>query len=233
MPISPSSAPAFGHEAVVRRFLAAGAASRSSAGDSFAGSFAQPARDQPRHPPDGVVVEDQVADDRRGRQSLRFGLPQDRQPGPADQQHDHHRRHVHDLQRIVGRLVDALGVAPPEVDRDERGDAGGVEIDRSRRGVPRMAEVGRGLRHQADDVLPGRDAGDRAGQDVVEHQRGDRQLRQRPAHRLLDDAIDAAAREHRARLDVDGADGVREQHHAEHEPRARRVPTACSAMPPT
>ena len=65
---------------------------------------------------------------------------------------------------------------------------------------------------------PGRHAADRPGQHVVEQQRRDRQLRQRAAHRLLDDAVDAAAHEHRRALDVERPDGVGEEHHAEDEP---------------
>ena len=67
---------------------------------------------------------------------------------------------------------------------------------------------------QADDVLPGRDAADRAGQDVVEQERRDRELGQAAPHRLLDDPVDAAADEHGAALDVDAPHGVAEEHHA-------------------
>src|SRR4029079_14450149 len=69
------------------------------------------------------------------------------------------------------------------------------------------------LVEQADDVLAGRDSADGAGQHVVEHERGNGELRERPAHRLLDHAVDAAAHEHRARFDVDAAYRIREEHH--------------------
>ena len=72
---------------------------------------------------------------------------------------------------------------------------------------------------QARDVLPGRHSADRSRQHVVEQQRGYRQLRHRAAHRLLDDPVHAATDEHRGALDVDRSDRVREQHHAEDEPR--------------
>ena len=65
-------------------------------------------------------------------------------------------------------------------------------------------------------------AADRAGQDVVEHQRGDGELGQKPAHRLLDHAVDAAADEQRAAFDVDRADGVAEEHHGQDEPGGGR-----------
>src|SRR5712692_3318525 len=84
-----------------------------------------------------------------------------------------------------------------------------------------MAKIGRGLPGQSDDVLPRRHAGDWSGQNVIEHQSRYGELCQRPAHRLLDDAVDAASREHRARLDVHGSDGVGEEHHTENEPRRR------------
>src|SRR5262249_27155437 len=71
---------------------------------------------------------------------------------------------------------------------------------------------------QADDVLPGGDAGDGAGEDVVEHERRDGQLGREAAHGLADDAVDAAADEHGAALDVDPADGVAEAHDRQDEP---------------
>src|SRR5262249_53255839 len=48
------------------------------------------------------------------------------------------------------------------------------------------------------------------------------QLRGEAAHGLADDAVDAAADEQGAALDVDPADGVAEQHHRQDEPRRRR-----------
>ena len=43
-------------------------------------------------------------------------------PHQTNQDDDHHGRDLHDPQRIVARLVQALRVAPPEVDRDEDRD---------------------------------------------------------------------------------------------------------------
>ena len=68
-------------------------------------------------------------------------------------------------------------------------------------------------------ILPGGDGADRPGEDVIEHQRADGEFCQPPADGLLDDAVDAAAGEHRAAFDIDGADGVTEEHDAEDEPR--------------
>ncbi len=57
------------------------------------------------------------------------------------------------------------------------------------------------------------------GQDVVEHQGGDAEFRQRSSQGLLDCAVDSAAHEHAAALHVHRADGVGEQHDAQDEPR--------------
>src|SRR3989475_4928502 len=78
--------------------------------------------------------------------------------------------------------------------------------------------TGRWIRSSSSFVSPTmywparRDAADRAGQHVVEHEGRHRELGERPPHRLLDDAVDAATHEHGAGLDVDAAHGIREQH---------------------
>ncbi len=74
------------------------------------------------------------------------------------------------------------------------------------------------LIEQPDDILPGGDAGDGPGEDVVKHEGRDAELGKGAAERLLDDAIDTAAGEHGAALDVDRTDGEREEHDAENEP---------------
>ena len=65
---------------------------------------------------------------------------------------------------------------------------------------------------------PGRHAGDRAGEDVIEHQRRDAELGEAAAQGLLDHAVNAAAGEHGAALHVDRAHREAEQHDAEDEP---------------
>ena len=77
---------------------------------------------------------------------------------------------------------------------------------------------GDGVVDQAGDVLAGGNAGDWAGQNVIEHQGGDAELGESAAERFFDDAIDAAAHEHGAAFDVDGADGEGEEHDAENKP---------------
>ncbi len=64
-------------------------------------------------------------------------------------------------------------------------------------------------------------AADRAGQDVVEHERGNGELGKRSAHRLVHNFVDTSSHEHAAALNVDSFYGVREQHDAEDEPRGR------------
>ena len=79
-------------------------------------------------------------------------------------------------------------------------------------------EIDRQLAHQAGEILPRRDAADRAGEDVVEHQRGNAEFGERAAERLFDRAINAPADKHAAAFDVHRANGVREQHDRQNEP---------------
>ena len=51
-----------------------------------------------------------------------FGSDRDRDQAPDDHDDPHDRRRPHDLQCLVARLVDALDVDPPEVDRHRDGD---------------------------------------------------------------------------------------------------------------
>ena len=84
-----------------------------------------------------------------------------------------------------------------------------------------MSEIGNGLGNKADDILPGRNSRDRPGQNVVEHQGGDRKFGEGTAHRLFDDAINSPTRKHAARFDIDGPHGIREEHDPEDEPGGR------------
>ncbi len=71
---------------------------------------------------------------------------------------------------------------------------------------------------EAGNVLARGNTGHRAGEDVVKHQRGNAEFGESAAEGFFDDAIDAAADEHRAAFDVHGADCEGEQHDAEDEP---------------
>ncbi len=79
----------------------------------------------------------------------------------------------------------------------------------------------RRLVEQARQIEAGADATDRAGQDVIEHQRRDGELGKCSAHRLVHDTVNAAAHEHGRAFHVDAADGVAEQHDAQDEPGRR------------
>ena len=74
---------------------------------------------------------------------------------------------------------------------------------------------------QAGEIETRADAADRARQNVVEHQRRNGKLGQSAPHGLMHHAVDAAAHEHAAALDVNRADRVREQHDAQNEPGRR------------
>jgi hypothetical protein len=65
---------------------------------------------------------------------------------------------------------------------------------------------------------PGGNAGDRTGQDVIEHQGGNAEFGEGAAESFFHDAIDAAPHEHGATLHIDGADSEGEQHDAQNKP---------------
>src|SRR5207249_8610173 len=67
--------------------------------------------------------------------------------------------------------------------------------------ISRM-EIGEDLIHQTNQIQARRHAADRPGEDVIEHQSRDRELRQHRAHGLFHDAVHAAARseEHTSEL---------------------------------
>ena len=184
----------------------------------LAGPLPERAGRELRQPAHGVRVQRKVARNGGGRKARVVGASEDRPTAPGDQDDDHDRRHVHDPERVVGGLVQAPRVAPPEVDRDEHRDARGPKVGGLLRGVARVAKVGHGLGEEPDDVLPRRDSRDRPGQDVIEHQRRHGEFCQAAAQGFLDDAVDAAAGEHRARFDVDRPHRVGKEHHRQDEP---------------
>ena len=73
---------------------------------------------------------------------------------------------------------------------------------------------------QSNQIKARRNAADRPGEDVIEHQRGNRELGQGFAHGFLDHAVNAAAHEHAAALDIKRAHSVGQQHDGEDEPRS-------------
>ena len=170
---------------------------------------------------EGVVAEVEVGGGGEGREG---GAAMDDGEGtPGEQEDDHDGRDFHDVEGFFAGLFDALDVLPPEVDGDGDGDDGGGEIGAEVRcevggGVVVVGDGGGDVVEHADDVLAGGDTGDGTGEDVVEHEGGDAEFGEGSAEGLLDDAIDAAAGEHGAAFDVDGADGEGEGDDAEDEP---------------
>ena len=120
--------------------------------------------------------------------------------------------------RVVGRLMNAFDVAPPEINDGYRSDDRREQVLQIVGRVPQVAEVCERLRHESHDVLACGNAGNRPREDEVEYQRRHAQLCHRAAHRFFDHAIDAAAREHRRRFYVERRDGGAQQHHAQYEP---------------
>src|SRR5208283_2194494 len=165
-------------------------------------------------PAHGIGTQLDVARRRDGRQG---GVAdQNGVDAPGDQDHDHDGGDLHDAHGLLAGFVDALNVVPPEIGRAHDGEARGAD---TRRNVQAEMDVIGSFVDEADDVLARGDATDGARQDVIEHQGGDAEFGQRAAHGFLDHAVDAAAHEHAAAFDVDGAHGIGKQHDAEDEPR--------------
>src|SRR5882762_6842084 len=159
-----------------------------------------------RKPAERAGTEVQIAWIRKGRKRR---MPQQRRVNaPADQQHHHHGDQLHDVQGFFAGFGYTLCVFPPEINGDDNGEGSGDASDRGFR--KRSAQVGmlREIAEQAAKVLSGRYAADRPGQDIVEHQRGNAELRQRPAQRLLDRAVHPAAHEHAAAFYIHRAYGI-------------------------
>ena len=122
---------------------------------------------------------------------------------------------MHDAERLAARLVNALDIVPPEVQRHDEPKSGGEEIRRHARGE--VHRFGRFI-DQAAQVLAGADAADGAGEDVVEDQSGNRKAGHERTHGVAHHDIDAAAHEHAAAFHVHRAHGEAEQHDAQDEP---------------
>src|ERR1019366_9553452 len=151
---------------------------------------------------------------KRRKLSSRF---QNRNEAPDDE-HDHHDGgDFHDLQRPVAGLTDALYILPPEIGSHNDGED---RTERVLRDVNVTTDVVEGIDEETSEILPGGHGTDRPCQHVIKQQRGNGEFGQRPAQRLFDHAVHAAAHEHRAGLDIQSAHGVAEDHHREHEPRS-------------
>ncbi len=135
---------------------------------------------------------------------------------PQDQNDHHDGGDHHDLDRFGRGLVHALSVLPPEIngdqDAEDRGKGVVVEI------MKRVVEIDCGVLNEAGEVLSGDHGAERAGQDVIEEKRGDRELGEGSAHGPPHHAVNSAADEHAGGFDVERANAVREQHDREDEP---------------
>ena len=134
---------------------------------------------------------------------------------PHDQDDHHHRGDLHDFQGLIAGFMHALYIFPPEKKRDQYGEKRGRRILRKH---DARVKVGEELVEEPGQVLPRGYAADRAGQNVVEHQRRNGEFRERSSQRFLDHAVDAPAHEHAAAFHVHRAHAVGEQHHAKNEP---------------
>ena len=156
---------------------------------------------------------------RRIRRQMPASHPK-RIAAPPDQQHYHHRRELHDAQRLVARFRNPLDILPPEIQRHQN------RKERRRRICIQLVidmRVRQQFVQHPRKILPRRNAANRPRQHVVKHQRRDRDLRHRPAQRFFHHAVNAAAHKHAAALDIHGAHRVRKHHDRQNEPR-RRLP---------
>ena len=152
-----------------------------------------------------------------------------------DQEDDHHDGgDLHDLHGFAAGLFDALDVLPPVENGDDGGKDGrrvvhvelkGIVVRIHQRRRQPMAVIGNRhqLIHQPGNILSRGDAGDGAGEDVVEHQSGDAELGEGSSQRFFDHAVNAAAGEHGTAFNVHRAHREAEQHDAEDEPRGGRT----------
>ena len=170
-------------------------------------------------PPERLVSEKQVGRSRSRRQ-VDVASNQHGERAPDQQRDNHDSCNLHDAERLATRFVDALDVAPPKVDGHQHTKADGEQI---RVQVVRLAKFFEQLIDQMAEIQTCRNHTDGAGENVVEHQRGHRQPRHERPHRIPHNDIDPAAHEHAGTFHVNRADGVAEQHDAEHIPCGRRT----------
>ena len=85
-------------------------------------------------------------------------------------------------------------------------------------GAPGLMQRLGDIVQQAPQILPRADRADGAGENVVDHQRGDGKLGDGGSDAVAHHDVHAAAHEHAAAFHVHGAHGVAEQHHAQHHP---------------
>src|SRR5712675_1470734 len=180
------------------------------------GHHAELRQSRVRKPAERAGTEVQIAWIRKGRKRR---VPQHgRVNAPADQQHHHHGDQLHDVEGFFAGFGYTLCILPPEINGDDNGEGSGDASDRGFRKRSAQVSMLREITEQAAKVLSGRYTADWPGEDVVEHQRGNAEFRQRPAQRLLDRAVHPATHEHTAAFYIHRAHGVREKHDGQDEP---------------
>src|SRR5579864_8316698 len=144
---------------------------------------------------------------------------------PTDQEHRHDGGELHNPDSLFAGLLNPLDVLPPEIERHTDGEScsRGVRSENDMR-VKMMSPVKifQYLVKKSSQILSSGYAAYRAGENVVEHERGDGELGQGRAHGLLDHAVHAAPDEHAAALEIHLRDGVSEEHHSQDEPGSGR-----------
>ena len=120
--------------------------------------------------------------------------------------------------RLAARFVHALGVLPPEVNRDDNREEGRkiVHVEGER-----LPEHLRDLVQQVPQILARADHADGSGEDVIEDQRRNRKPRHERPHAVLHHDVHAAAHEHAAAFHVNRAHCKAEQHDPQNEPGSR------------
>ena len=97
----------------------------------------------------------------RMRQRGKRGMPErNGVQAPANQDHDHYGRELHDAHGLLAGFRNALDVVPPEIDGDENCEHRGA---RARRNVQRDVNIIKRLVGQADNVLARGHAANRSG----------------------------------------------------------------------
>ena len=109
------------------RFLAAHGQHGMAQGDENGEDAKHVRKAAVREPSERAGAQPQVARVRQGRQC---GMAHSHcVDAPGDEQHYHHCDQLHDVQGFFAGLGNALGVLPPEIKRDDNGEARCNEID--------------------------------------------------------------------------------------------------------
>src|SRR3954465_348230 len=99
---------------------------------------------------------------------------------PDDQNYDHDRCHRHDLQCLLAGFMEALNVFPPEIKGYKNSKARGEKV--VRKPSHGMARLVPNIVNETREVLSSNNRAQRTGKNVVEQQRGNRELGKLRAH---------------------------------------------------